>query len=114
MVDSDDLRMDNVPELDLDGEIIELTQMVDESKPLDDDIIELTEPIVDVDVSAPIAESSTGNKDSDVQVRRVLEEIIEEKYAHRMDALFSDIIHELVEKEMKIIKNSLLNALAEK
>ncbi len=116
MVDPEDLKMDNVPELDLDGDIIELTQIVVENKSLDDDIIELTEPLVDVDESDPITGGSTGNEDhiSEAQIRSVLEKIIEEKYGHRMDELFSDIIYKVVEKEMEKIKNSLFSALAEK
>jgi hypothetical protein len=116
MVDAEDLKMDNVPALDLDGEIIELTQIVDENKSFDDDIIELTEPLVDVEESGPVTGISAGNEDhiSDAQISSVLEKIIEEKYGHRMDALFSDIIRKVVEKEMEIIKKSLLNALAEK
>ena len=116
MVDPEDLKMDNVPELDLDGDIIELTQIVDENKSLDDDIIELTEPLVGVDESDPITGASTGNENHicEAQIRSVLEKIIEEKYGHRMDELFSDIIHKVVEKEMQSIKKSLLNALAKK
>jgi len=117
MMDSEDLKMDNVPELDLDGDIIELTQIVDENKLVDDnDIIELTEQLVDVDEFDPNTGASIGNEDhiSEAQIRSVLEKIIEEKYAHRMDELFSDTIHKVVEKEMEKIKNSLLKALTEK
>ena len=117
MVDSEDLKMDNVPELDLDGDIIELTQIVDENKLVDDNgIIELTEQLVQVDESDPISGTSIENEDliSQIQIRSVLEKIIEEKYGHRMEELFSDIIHKVVEKEMEKIKNSLFSALAEK
>ena len=117
MVDSEDLKMDNIPELDLDGDIIELTQIVDENKWVDEyDIIELTEQLVDVDESALITGAPTGNEDhiSEAQIRSVLEKIIKEEYGHRLDSLFSDIIEKVVKKEMKIIKNSLLKALTEK
>ena len=152
MVDPEDLKMDNDSEFDLDGDFIELTQMVAEDKSLDEDIIELTEPlvaedksfdediielteplvvedksfdedmidlvkpIVDVDETDPLIGVSTGNEDhiSEAQIQSVLEKIIEEKYAHRMDELFSDTIHKVVEKEMEKIKNSLLKALTEK
>ena len=152
MVDPEDLKMDNDSEFDLDGDFIELTQMVAEDKSLDEDIIELTEPlvaedksfdediielteplvvedksfdedmidlvkpIVDVDETDPIIGVSTGNEDhiSEAQIQSVLEKIIEEKYAHRMDELFSDTIHKVVEKEMEKIKNTLLQALTAK
>ena len=116
MVDPEDLKMDNGSEFDLDEDFIELTQIVDEDKSLDEDIIELTEPLVNVDETDPIIGVSTGNEDhiSEAQIQSVLEKIIEEKYAHRMDELFSDTIHKVVEKEMEKIKNSLLKALAEK
>ena len=134
MVDPEDLKMDNGSEFDLDGDFIELTQIVDEDKSSDEDIIELTEPLVDednsfdediielaeplvnVDETDPIIGVSTGNEDhiSEAQIQSVLEKIIEEKYAHRMDELFSDTIHKVVEKEMEKIKNTLLQALTAK
>jgi len=102
-----------------------LTQRVEDDTSVDDlvddsvddnDIIELTEQLVEFDEPEPITGASTGNKDSisEAQMRSVLEKIIEEKYGDRMDDLFSDIIHKLVEKEMEKIKISLLNALEEK
>ncbi|SMC87277.1 hypothetical protein SAMN02746065_11319 [Desulfocicer vacuolatum DSM 3385] len=115
MVNPEDLKLDDVQDFDPDGEIIELTQIVDEDESLDD-VIELTEPIQDDDPSAPVIEKTvTGDEAvSHEQVCRALEKIIEEKYGHRMDALFSEVIEKVVTKEMDAIKNSLLKVLTEK
>ena len=122
MVDAQDLKMDDIPEMDdiseidPDGEIIELTQIVDDDALLDD-VIELTDPVTDdVPEDSPQEESmDQGSADfSEAAMRSVLEKIIDEKYGHRMEALFSEMIYKAVEKEMERIKKSFLSALAEK
>ena len=116
MVDMQDIKMDDIPEIDPDGEIIELTQIVDDD-PLLDDVIELTDPVIEDDVSAESPKEMTPEAGIDVSedtVRRVLEKIIDEKYGHRMEALFSEMIYKAVEKEMERIKKSFLAVLAEK
>ncbi|GAB6144727.1 hypothetical protein [Desulfocicer niacini] len=121
MVDPQDLKMDDIPEMDdisevdPDGEIIELTQIVDDDAPLDD-VIELTDPVSDDvpdDAFQEIMEQDSAAF-SEEAIRSVLEKIIDEKYGHRMEALFSEMIYKAVEKEMERIKKSFLSALAEK
>ncbi len=119
MVDAQDLKMDDIPEMDdileidPDGEIIELTQIVDDDALLDD-VIELTDPVTE-DVHSPQEIMDQSGADfSEEAIRSVLEKIIDEKYGHRMEALFSEMIYKAVEKEMERFKKSFLSALEEK
>jgi len=115
MVDAQDFKMDDIPGMDPDGEIIELTQIVDDDAFLDD-VIELTDPVTDdVPDGSPQEIMDQGSTAlSEEAIRSVLEKIIDEKYGHRMEALFSEMIYKAVEKEMERIKKSFLSALAEK
>ncbi len=115
MLDAQGLKTDNMPEFDPDGEIIELTQIVEEESLLND-VIELTDPVTNGESSEPITEIplERGNAFSEDQIRGVLEKIVEERYAHRMDALLSDMIQKAVESRMEKIKECLLKSLAEK
>ncbi len=120
-MDVQDLKMDDIPEMDdvfemdPDGEIIELTQVVDDDALLDD-VIELTDPLTEdvPDGSPQEIMDQDGAAFSEAAIRSVLEKIIDEKYGHRMEALFSEMIYKAVEKEMERIKKSFLSALAEK
>ena len=117
MVDSKNLKTDaDFQDDSFDDEIIELTQIV-EDDPLDDDVIDLTSlashddgshhGAVEKEKGGDLAEHLVSLAD----IRELLEEIVADKYAAKVEHLLEEIVEKMVRKEVNALKKRLLKGL---
>ncbi|ACN15187.1 hypothetical protein HRM2_20890 [Desulforapulum autotrophicum HRM2] len=93
---------------DDDGDIIELTDILEDLPDDGDDSGELS----GTKAAARDAAAFSHGVPDDEAIEAALLRIVEKKYAHRLDALFVEAVERVVEREIAAIKQSLLKDLS--
>ena len=93
---------------DDDGDIIELTDILEDLPDDGDDAVGLS----GTKVAAGDAAAVSNDIPDDDAIEAALLRIVEKKYAQRLDALFVEAVERVVEREIAAIKQSLLKDLS--